>query len=231
MSAFQNWLNQLNFEKLLELLITIAAALVCITLHEVSHGYAAYRLGDPTAKNAGRLTLNPIRHIDPVGLLVMAVARFGWARAVPINPGNFKHFRRDTAITALAGPVANVLIIALALLLHSTTIGVYLRWDRPQWLLYVDQFFQYTAVLSAGLAVFNLFPIPPLDGSKVLFSFLPRPMYGKLLQYERFGFLVLLFLLWFGVLDGPLVFLREGLLDLLWPVCRWPFDLLIRVSA
>ena len=160
----------------------------------MSHGYAAYRLGDPTAKNAGRLTLNPIRHIDPVGLLVMAVARFGWARAVPINPGNFKHFRRDTAITALAGPVANVLITALALLLHSTTIGVYLRWDRPQWLLYVDQFFQYTAVLSAGLAVFNLFPIPPLDGSKVLFSFLPRPMYGKLLQYERFGFLVLLFL-------------------------------------
>lgn len=127
--------------------------------------------------------------------------------------------------------MANVLITALALLLHSTTIGVYLRWDRPQWLLYVDQFFQYTAVLSAGLAVFNLFPIPPLDGSKVLFSFLPRPMYGKLLQYERFGFLVLLFLLWFGVLDGPLVFLREGLLDLLWPVCRWPFDLLIRVSA
>ena len=231
MSAFQNWLNQLNFEKLLELLITIAAALVCITLHEVSHGYAAYRLGDPTAKNAGRLTLNPIRHIDPVGLLVMAVARFGWTRAVPINPGNFKHFRRDTAITALAGPVANVLITALALLLHSTTIGLYLRWDRPQWLLYVDQFFKYTAVLSAGLAVFNLFPIPPLDGSKVLFSFLPRPMYGKLLQYERFGFLVLLFLLWFGVLDGPLVFLREGLLDLLWPVCRWPFDLLIRVSA
>lgn len=86
MSAFQNWLNQLNFEKLLELLITIAAALVCITLHEVSHGYAAYRLGDPTAKNAGRLTLNPIRHIDPVGLLVMAVARFGWARAVPTIP-------------------------------------------------------------------------------------------------------------------------------------------------
>lgn len=104
MSAFQNWLNQLNFEKLLELLITIAAALVCITLHEVSHGYAAYRLGDPTAKNAGRLTLNPIRHIDPVGLLVMAVARFGWARAVPINPGNFKHFRRDTAITGAGWP-------------------------------------------------------------------------------------------------------------------------------
>ena len=90
MSAFQNWLNQLNFEKLLELLITIAAALVCITLHEVSHGYAAYRLGDPTAKNAGRLTLNPIRHIDPVGLLVMAVARFGWAEGrFPSNARQF----------------------------------------------------------------------------------------------------------------------------------------------
>lgn len=173
MSAFQNWLNQLNFEKLLELLITIAAALVCITLHEVSHGYAAYRLGDPTAKNAGRLTLNPIRHIDPVGLLVMAVARFGWARAVPINPGNFKHFRRDTAITALAGPVANVLITALALLLHSTTIGLYLRWDRPQWLLYVDQFFSIRRSSARAWRFLISFPFRRWTAPKCCFPFCP----------------------------------------------------------
>ena len=122
MGSFQSWLDQLNYEKLLELAITLVAAMVCIIPHEVSHGYAAYRLGDPTAKNAGRLTMNPLRHIDPVGLLVMAVAHFGWAKPVPIQPGNFKHIRRDTAITALAGPVANVAITMLALMLYSVCL-------------------------------------------------------------------------------------------------------------
>ena len=124
MGSFQSWLDQLNYEKLLELAITLVAAMVCIIPHEVSHGYAAYRLGDPTAKNAGRLTMNPLRHIDPVGLLVMAVAHFGWAKPVPIQPGYFKHIRRDTAITALAGPVANVAITMLALMLYSVIIGL-----------------------------------------------------------------------------------------------------------
>ena len=204
MGSFQSWLNQLNYEKLLELAITLVAAMVCIIPHEVSHGYAAYRLGDPTAKNAGRLTMNPLRHIDPVGLLVMAVAHFGWAKPVPIQPGYFKHIRRDTAITALAGPVANVAITMLALMLYSVIIGLSAFRSLPQWVEYVDLFLAYTALLSANLAVFNLLPIPPLDGSKVLFSFLPQKYYGKLLQYERYGFLLLAVLLWIGVLDRPL---------------------------
>lgn len=227
MGNFQSWLNQLNYEKLIKLVITVAAALVCIIPHEVSHGYAAYRLGDPTAKNAGRLTLNPLRHIDPAGLLAMAVAHFGWAKPVPIQPANFRHVRRDTAMTALAGPVANVGITALALLMHNGVAGVSAFRSLPQWMEYVDLFFVYTAILSANLAMFNLLPIPPLDGSKVLFSFLPRKYYEKLLQYEHHGFLLLAVFLWTGVLDRPLTFLREGLIHLLWPICSWPVEQLL----
>ena len=171
--------------------------------------------------------MNPLRHIDPVGLLVMAVAHFGWAKPVPIQPGYFKHIRRDTAITALAGPVANVAITMLALMLYSVIIGLSAFRSLPQWVEYVDLFLAYTALLSANLAVFNLLPIPPLDGSKVLFSFLPRKYYGKLLQYERYGFLLLAVLLWIGVLDRPLTFLREGLIRLLWPICSWPVEQLL----
>ena len=119
MNALHDWLSQLQYEKLLDVLIVVAASLLCITVHETCHGYVAYRLGDPTAKNAGRLTLNPLKHIDLVGLLMMAVAHFGWAKAVPVNPGYFKHYKRDMAITAAAGPVSNVVLAALALFLYS----------------------------------------------------------------------------------------------------------------
>ena len=115
----------------------------------------------------------------------------------------------------------------LARLLYSVIIGLSAFRSLPQWVEYVDLFLAYTALLSANLAVFNLLPIPPLDGSKVLFSFLPQKYYGKLLQYERYGFLLLAVLLWIGVLDRPLSFLREALIRLLWPICSWPVEQLL----
>ncbi len=226
MNALHDWLSQLQYEKLLDVLIVVAASLLCITVHETCHGYVAYRLGDPTAKNAGRLTLNPLKHIDLVGLLMMAVAHFGWAKAVPVNPGYFKHYKRDMAITAAAGPVSNVVLAALALFLYSIAYWGYWTLNQPEWMSYVLYFLQYVAVLSAGLAVFNLFPIPPLDGSKILFAFLPSRAYQWVLRYERFGFVLLLVAVWTGLLDTPLYFLRNGLLDGLERICYWPFDVL-----
>ena len=195
MGSFQSWLNQLNYEKLLELAITLVAAMVCIIPHEVSHGYAAYRLGDPTAKNAGRLTMNPLRHIDWFGLLMMITVGFGWAKPVPVDPRYFRRPKQGMALTALAGPVSNFLL-ALVLLFAGRLVYDYAPYSAANQRLLT--FLLTTAILSLGLGLFNLIPIPPLDGSKVLFSLLPDRAYNTMLRYERYGML----LLWAVVLLG-----------------------------
>jgi len=184
-----NVLRNLDWSVLTGALLSIIPALICITFHEVSHGFAAYKLGDPTAKNMHRLTLNPIKHIDMCGLLMMVVFKFGWAKPVPVNMMNFKKPKRGMAVTALAGPASNILLAAVFLLFFGiapalATSGA--AWERALDLIY------RTAYLSVALAVFNILPIPPLDGSKILFSFLPDAAYGKLMRYERFGFILLL---------------------------------------
>ncbi|MGI6012798.1 MAG: site-2 protease family protein [Oscillospiraceae bacterium] len=177
-------------------------ALICITLHELSHGYIAYCLGDPTAKERGRLTLNPLRHIDLWGLITMIVFHFGWAKPVPVNMYRFRNPKRGMAITALAGPLANVVICVVFLLLYglfyiplSTSSSIALG---------VLNMLQTTAYLSLALAIFNLIPIPPLDGSKLLFSFLPDRAYQSLMRYERYGTLLLFFLIVAGSLSDTI---------------------------
>ncbi len=164
----------------------------------MAHGWAAWALGDPTAKNAGRLTLNPLDHIDPIGFLCILVAGIGWAKPVPINPFHFKHRKRDIALTALAGPAANILLCFLCFLV---AFGI-LYFPAGEILRALAQFLIITASISAGLAVFNLIPIPPLDGSKILYSLLPNRLLAKIIPYEgpmRFVLLVAVFL---GALDG-----------------------------
>lgn len=230
MDGLQSWAAQLQWGRLTELLLTAAAAVLCITLHETCHGLAALALGDPTARRMGRLSLNPLKHIDLAGFLMMVVANFGWAKPVPINPRYFKNPRTGMAITALAGPLSNVLLSAVAAAGYTVSMFYALYLDVGA-LETVAEFCYLVFILSAGLAVFNLLPIPPLDGSKVLFSILPENAYWKLLRYERYGMLVLMVLLLTGTLDIPLNYLREGLIGLLAPISQWTLELLMAIHA
>ncbi len=181
------------------LLVSIPAILLCLTVHEMAHGYAAYLLGDATAKHDGRLSFNPLRHIDPIGFLCLLVAGFGWAKPVMVDPRNFKKPRRDMAIVAAAGPLSNFL---LAFLL--TILWLALSLSSNGVLLVAAQFFAVAASMSIGLGVFNLIPIPPLDGSKVLLPVLPSSVISFFYRYERYIQVGMLLLLWFGKFDYPL---------------------------
>ena len=225
MDGIGAWLSQLQWDKLLDLLITASAAVLCITFHETCHGLAALALGDPTAKNRGRLSLNPMKHVDLMGLLMLMIAKVGWAKPVPVDARRFRNPRVGMAIVAIAGPISNVLLSAIAAAGYTMSMfyAVYLE---QAWLEWLGDFFYYVFFISAGLAVFNLLPVPPLDGSKVVFSFLPKELYWKLMRYERYGMLLLMGLLVTGMLDIPLNFLREGLTGALVPICDWTYDLL-----
>ena len=229
MHSFVAWLQQLDFSPVISGGLIVAASLLCITFHETCHGFVAWKLGDPTAKRMGRLTLNPIKHIDWFGLVMMAVFKFGWAKPVPVDMRYFKKPKRDMAITALAGPVSNVILTYAALLVRSVFLYVYLYHEGGMVLQFALQLVEYTAIISSGLAIFNLIPIPPLDGSKVLYAFLPDHAYRKLMQYERYGMLVLMAVLFVGILDMPLQFLRGGLLDGLRYLAWFPFTLLQKI--
>ena len=198
MQAFTAWLSQLNLGVVWDYVVIVAASMLCIMFHEVSHGVVALKLGDTTARDAGRLTFNPLKHIDIWGLLMMAIFRFGWAKAVPIDMRNFKHPVRDMAITAAAGPISNVILAFFALCIRAGAI--YVNGKTGGAISdFIITFTEYTAILSVGLAVFNVIPIPPLDGSKVLAVFLPDDAYMKLMRYERYGMLLLLALSWLGL--------------------------------
>lgn len=170
----------------------VTAVLACLVVHETCHGLAAYALGDPTAKRMHRISLNPIRHIDPLGLVMMISLGFGWAKPVPVDPRYFKHPKQGMALTALAGPASNFLL-ALLLILISKAIYLYAT-DTAAWEAAFHFCLYAAAPLSIGLGLFNLIPIPPLDGSKILAALLPDRLYYRLMRYERYGILVLLVL-------------------------------------
>lgn len=184
--------------------LRVLAVLLCLTVHEICHGLAAYALGDPTARDRRRLSLNPLRHIDWLGLAMMLFAGFGWAKPVPVDPRYFKKPKQGMALTALAGPVSNLLLAFLAMLFcHKVLDGLVMVEDGAAYLLYIFLHL-YAAPLSIGLGLFNLLPIPPLDGAKVLGAFLPDRTYFGLMRYERYGMFLLLALSWFGV-TGDLI--------------------------
>lgn len=225
MDGFVSWLRQLQFDGVWQTALLVAASLLCITFHETCHGLAAYRLGDPTAKRAGRLTLNPLRHVDIGGLLMMALFRFGWAKPVPVDMRNFKNPKAGMALTALAGPVSNVVLAYAAVVLCNFVMFLADRLGSTWLLLALAQFFVYVEIISAGLAVFNVFPIPPLDGSKVLFALLSDRAYDQLMRYEKYGMGLLMALLVTGAIDRPLGAMRDWLLTWLNSLGAWGYTL------
>jgi Zn-dependent protease len=219
LNLFLDYFQQLNWDKLASFLMQALAVLICLTLHEMGHGLAAYALGDPTAKKSRRLSLNPLRHLDPFGALMMLVFGFGWAKPVPIDIRYFKHPKRGLALTALAGPVTNFLLAYLALV--GANLLLPSAYNGTVWAGYLVDFLVTLCLCSLGLGIFNLIPFPPLDGSKVVEGFLPDKITYTVLRYERYGMLGLMLLLWMGWLDGPLVAARSAVFTLFQSGAAW----------
>jgi len=174
--------------------------LYSIIIHELAHGWVALRMGDPTAKNAGRLTLNPLSHLDPIGTIMLFIVGFGWARPVPVNLGYVRDYRRGLVLVSSAGIVANMIFAFLAVLL--------LKWLAPAPQGSVGIFLSYLAQINIILAAFNLIPIPPLDGSKILMGFLPDRWHDALARLEPYGFFIIIGLLFVGALNPLIRFFR-----------------------
>ena len=174
--------------------------LFALTIHEYSHGYIAFRLGDPTAKAMGRLTLNPLKHLDPIGVLAFIIMKIGWAKPIPVDPRYFKNPMKDMLWVALAGPAAN-LVTAVASSLVAQLLVTFAAFIPKAILLPLFQMVAASIWINIVLAVFNLLPIPPLDGSKVLMGLLPSRQAASLARIEPFGFFILLALFYTGILQ------------------------------
>ncbi|MBE6668075.1 MAG: site-2 protease family protein [Ruminococcaceae bacterium] len=214
------------------LLLSLPIVLLALSVHETAHGFAAYKLGDPTARSYGRLTLNPLKHLDPIGTVCMLLFGFGWARPVPINSRYFKKPRRDMAITALAGPVSNLLMalifgllfnVWLYLMLEVIPFNSALAVDMA-WYFYV--FLYYGVSLNVTLAVFNLLPVPPLDGSRIVSAFLPPKAAYAYIKYERIISLVLMVALFVGVLSPVISIASDFLMEKIFYVTGFWWELI-----
>ena len=204
----------------MNIFIRVLAVFLVLPIHEFAHGYMAYKLGDNTAKYQGRLTINPFAHLNLIGTLSLIFAGFGWANPVPVNPNNFRNRKKGMALTALAGPLSNIvlalvtMIIAKIIARVATTFGL----ASSNFVYTMFQLFMILTTLSISLGVFNLIPVPPLDGSRIMLFFLPERYYFKLMHYERYIALVVMLLAFTGALSriiSPISSVIFNFLDLI----------------
>jgi Zn-dependent protease len=204
----------MNIERfIVEFVVLAPPFLLALTVHELAHGYVAKKLGDPTASRAGRLTWNPLKHLDPMGVLCFFLLKIGWAKPVPVNAAYFNNPRQDMLIVSLAGPGANVLLgVASAVV---AKIFLFLDWLPVFFLQPLLQMLAASIWINIMLAVFNFMPIPPLDGSKILMGLLPARLAASFARLENFGFIILLILFYTGILSSiimPIITFAHGLL-------------------
>ena len=190
-----------------DMLYRIPALLIALTIHEYAHARVAVSLGDPTPKALGRVTLNPLSHLDPIGLIMLWLVQFGWAKPVPINPNNFADWKYGTRLVSLAGPAANIILSLIMAILFTGLIKAGVM-DSSGWLANV---IRLTYVYNIIFAVFNMLPIPPLDGSKVLSSFLPNEIAWRYESIEQYGIFIILGLSWLGVIWAILSPVADGI--------------------
>lgn len=216
-------------EIIIYIISSLAIVFITLPIHEFAHGFVATRLGDPTPRWQGRLTLNPLAHIDYLGAAAILLFGVGWAKPVGVNARYFKNPKRGMALTAAAGPIANVILSLVILLLRNLIVLIFNRFFVLTGVAYgivngITLFFYYVADISIYLAVFNLIPIPPFDGSRILFAFLPEKYYFKIMQYERYIFIGLLVLIYVGVLDKPISALSNLILSGVINLAYLPFS-------
>lgn len=214
MHLLSNFLHNLD-GRLQSLLFTAPVILLAVICHECAHGWVSYKLGDPTAKQAGRLTLNPFKHLDLMGSLCMLFFHVGWAKPVPINPYYYRDRRKGIILVSIAGPAANFIVAFLSMF----AAGLLTRFGSPQsliiWVLF--QLCYYAAIVNIGLGLFNLIPIPPLDGSKVV-GCLSMKAAGFYAKFQRYWRIVLILCVVTGVLSKPLGMLNQLLINGMWRV-------------
>ena len=184
-----------NMQQIIIYIFIAIASLISLTLHELSHAYVAHLLGDDTAKNSGRLTLNPLAHIDIVGLLCLIVFRIGWAKPVPVNPYNFRNRKSSMLLVSLAGPITNLILAILAARIFAFTASTSY---------YLSLFILLFVRINIGLAVFNILPFPPLDGSKIIASLLPEKLEHFFYKYERYLYIIVLIMYFTGIISKVL---------------------------